>query len=108
MGAPIDGSCLPYFLLMPVLILVAHMLARWVPFYRTQLAATQAGRYETLDGLRGLLATGVFFCHSVVFYHYLGRDAWERPASPFYAALGEFAVALFFMITGFLFWSRAI
>jgi peptidoglycan/LPS O-acetylase OafA/YrhL len=38
----------------------------------------------------------------------LASHEWQRPASPFYAALGEFAVALFFMITGFLFWSKAI
>jgi len=108
MAASIDGSWVPYFLLMPVILLTAHLLARRVPFYRDLLARPQTGRYQTLDGLRGLLATGVFFCHTVVFYHYLGSHEWQRPASPFYAALGEFAVALFFMITGFLFWSKAI
>jgi peptidoglycan/LPS O-acetylase OafA/YrhL len=108
MRASIDGSWVPYFLLMPVILLIAHLLARCVPFYRDLLARPQTGRYQTLDGLRGLLATGVFFCHAVVFYQYLGSHEWQRPASPFYAALGEFAVALFFMITGFLFWSKAI
>jgi peptidoglycan/LPS O-acetylase OafA/YrhL len=104
----VDGSCIPYLLAMPVLILVAHLLASTVPFYRKLLAGSRADRYETLDGLRGLLATGVFFGHSVVMYQFHRTGAWQRPASPFYAALGELAVALFFMITGFLFWSRAI
>jgi peptidoglycan/LPS O-acetylase OafA/YrhL len=108
MRASVGGSWIPYFLLMPVLLAVAHLLARRVPFYRQLLTSAPAGRYEALDGLRGLLATGVFFCHAVIFHDYLESGVWQRPTSPFYAALGEFAVALFFMITGFLFWSRAI
>lgn len=108
MRAAVDGSCLPYFLVMPVLVLVAYLIGSTVPFYRRLLAAAPSGRYENLDGLRGLLATGVFFDHAVVMYQYHQTGVWQRPASAFYAALGEFAVALFFMITGFLFWSKAI
>src|SRR4051794_15042878 len=99
MRPSVDASCLPYLLAMPVLMLVAHLLASRVPFYRKLLAGTHAGRYETLDGLRGVLATAVFFDHSVVMYGYHQSGVWQRPASPFYAALGELAVALFFMIT---------
>jgi peptidoglycan/LPS O-acetylase OafA/YrhL len=108
MHTAVDASWIPYLLVMPTLMLVADRLAVAVPFYRRLLEASQPGRWEGLDGLRGMLATGVFFCHSVVTYQYHQHGVWQRPASPFYSALGEFSVTLFFMITGFLFWSRAI
>ena len=33
---------------------------------------------------------------------------WDAPASRFYAAIGPIGVSVFFMVTGFLFWSRII
>jgi peptidoglycan/LPS O-acetylase OafA/YrhL len=61
-----------------------------------------------LDGLRGLLATGVFFHHCAVHRAYQATGIWARPSSPFYAALGELSVVLFFLITGYLFWRRVL
>jgi peptidoglycan/LPS O-acetylase OafA/YrhL len=61
-----------------------------------------------IDGLRGWLALGVFFTHVALMYAYNVSGAWEAPASAFYRLTGEIAVSLFFMITGFLFWTRAL
>lgn len=66
------------------------------------------GRFGTLDGLRGFLAFGVFIHHGAVWYFYLRTGKWEHPASNVYANLGEDSVALFFMITGFLFWTKLL
>ncbi|HET9112638.1 MAG TPA: acyltransferase family protein, partial [Burkholderiales bacterium] len=65
-------------------------------------------RTSTLDGLRGFLATGVFFHHAAIYYLYLLTGIWQLPPSYFYTQLGQSGVSLFFMITGYLFWGKAI
>ena len=67
-----------------------------------------AGRYETLDGLRGFLALAVFFHHFVITYYWKVNDAWVRPPENYYENYGKVGVALFFMITGFLFVSKLL
>lgn len=61
---------------------------------------------RTLDGLRGYLAFAVFVHHSVVWQAYRRGGAWEVTPSTFYNNLGHAAVALFFMLTAFLFYGR--
>jgi len=68
----------------------------------------RGGRISTLDGLRGFLALGVFFHHAAVYHEYLSDGRWQVPPSRFYTLVGQSSVAMFFMITGFLFWSRII
>jgi peptidoglycan/LPS O-acetylase OafA/YrhL len=65
-------------------------------------------RYTSLDGLRGYLAFFVFLHHSSVWYFYLHSGQWELPPSNLYTHFGQSSVALFFMITGFLFFSKLI
>jgi peptidoglycan/LPS O-acetylase OafA/YrhL len=65
-------------------------------------------RISTLDGLRGFLALGVVFHHGAVYHQYLLNDTWQPPPSQFYSLIGPVGVAMFFMITGYLFWSRLI
>ena len=101
-------SPLCYFLILPLLAALGHGIAAKVPFYRKLQDEPQTGRRGELDALRGLLATGVFFQHCVVYHAYLTTGDWHRPVSPFYAALGELSVVLFFMITGYLFWDRVL
>ncbi|HLF98453.1 MAG TPA: acyltransferase [Methylococcaceae bacterium] len=67
-----------------------------------------SGRYVSIDGLRGLLATGVFICHIAVWYQYPLTGIWRNSPSPFYLHLGETSVVLFFMVTGFLFWGKIL
>jgi peptidoglycan/LPS O-acetylase OafA/YrhL len=60
-------------------------------------------RMQSLDGLRGLLAMGVFVGHFVNFYYYFRTGEWGGNSTQFNVHIGSIAVALFFMLTGFLF-----
>jgi len=65
-------------------------------------------RVQTLDGLRGFLALSVFFYHGAVYHAYLLTGLWTAPPSRVFRLLGPFGVDIFFMITGYLFWSIMI
>ena len=67
-----------------------------------------SSRTETIDGLRGFLATAVFFHHALIYHLYLLSGIWQLPSSDFFIQLGQTGVSLFFMITGFLFFQKAI
>lgn len=66
------------------------------------------GRYAPIDGLRGYLALLVFLHHGCVWYFFLRTGWWNLPPSNLYTHFGQSSVALFFMITGFLFFSKLI
>lgn len=68
----------------------------------------EKGRFSSIDGLRGYLAFFVFLHHSCVWYFYLRTNEWKVPPSNLYTHFGQSSVALFFMITGFLFFSKLI
>ncbi len=65
-------------------------------------------RFGTIDGLRGFLAIGVFIHHSNIWYKYLHTGNWVAPESYFFNQLGQTGVALFFMISSFLFVNKLI
>lgn len=67
-----------------------------------------SGRYGSLDGLRGVLATGVFIHHAFAMYVYFSGGEWQWSTSPVFNQLGQTTVSLFFMITGFLFTLKAL
>jgi peptidoglycan/LPS O-acetylase OafA/YrhL len=67
-----------------------------------------AVRVNTIDGLRGLLALAVFFHHTALWHQNLVTGEWRLPPSRFYANLGPAGVSMFFMITGYLFWSQML
>jgi peptidoglycan/LPS O-acetylase OafA/YrhL len=71
-------------------------------------ATMPSARYGTIDGFRGLLAVGVFVHHSFAAYGYFTLGRWEWSSSPVLNHLGQTTVALFFMITGFLFSLKAM
>lgn len=98
----------PYFVIMAAALLFGWLLARTLPFYKKTLNADEHGRYETLDGLRGILAFGVFFQHAVTNHAYFKNGFWAITEERFYRHLGGEAVIMFFMITSFLYWSKAI
>ena len=62
----------------------------------------------SLDGLRGILASSVFFHHATISYFFFRTGRWDRPASNFYGQLGPSAVTMFFFISGFLFWQKML
>ncbi|EJM77236.1 acyltransferase family protein [Pseudomonas sp. GM55] len=64
------------------------------------------GRFLTIDGLRGYLAFFVFLHHSCIWYYYLQTGAWVAPPLRLFVHFGQVGVSLFFMITGFLFFSK--
>lgn len=66
------------------------------------------GRYLSIDGLRGYLALSVFIHHSYIWFFYIKTNTWKTAPSLFYGHLGDIPVALFFMITSFLFVTKLI
>ncbi|ETD86458.1 acyltransferase family protein [Rhodobacter capsulatus] len=95
-------SPLPALIVFSIALITVFLLAgllRIVP---------QDDRVSTIDGLRGYLACGVFLHHSAIWYYYLHTGKWVAPPSHLYAHLGQTSVALFFMITGFLFYSKIL
>lgn len=71
-------------------------------------ALTMRGsKYGTLDGLRGILATSVFVHHSIAMYVHFTQGVWQWTTSPVLNHFGQTSVALFFMITSFLFTNKA-
>jgi peptidoglycan/LPS O-acetylase OafA/YrhL len=94
----------PHWVIGPLLIAWLTTMA----LSRVMAAPAETGRYASIDGLRGYLALGVFMHHSAIWYFYLRHGRWEVPPSALYTHLGQSSVALFFMITAFLFWSRLL
>ncbi|SDC25240.1 acyltransferase family protein [Paraburkholderia lycopersici] len=94
----------------PVSVIVALLLALATAkvLIRQFGAPDTQGRFATIDGLRGYLALLVFLHHSCIWYFYLRTSAFESPPSNFFANIGRAGVALFFMITGFLFATKII
>jgi peptidoglycan/LPS O-acetylase OafA/YrhL len=98
-------SIWPYFVGMSIVLLLASTpLLSWASSPPT---AAQS-RIRTLDGLRGFLALGVVFHHAAIYHEYIRTGAWVPPPSRFYAGIGPIGVALFFMITGYLFWTQML
>lgn len=93
--------------LLPFFSAAGYLLARTWPFYRHLAGAAQHGRFESLDGLRGYLALAVLIHHAAAMHEYLSTGTWRVGLAPL-AVLGPLAVSLFFMITGFIFWTRAL
>lgn len=56
----------------------------------------------------GYLAFGVFIHHTAITWVFLHTGAFAALDSGFYAQIGLASVALFFMITAFLFWGRLL
>lgn len=81
---------------------VLWLINRW---FRIEPAA---GHAPEIDGLRGLLAFGVFVHHASIWYFFLRTGQWVVPESRLYTHLGQTTVSIFFMITGFLFFGKLL
>ncbi|WP_349734579.1 acyltransferase family protein [Pseudomonas jessenii] len=91
-----------------IAIATAALLLRSVPRIPRELEHCGESRFAGIDGLRGYLAFGVFVHHSIITWIFLQTGVMDFPPSNFYSQLGQGSVALFFMITGFLFWKRLL
>lgn len=85
--------------------LLAYPLLRYEALGREITSASS--RYGSIDGLRGLLAVGVFVHHSFTAWGYFATGDWRWSSSALLNHLGQTTVAMFFMITGFLFTIKA-
>ena len=89
-------------------IITSSLLLRFSPTIQRTLKHPGQSRYASVDGLRGYLAFGVFVHHMAITWAFLHTGVFNVPESKFYAQIGLACVALFFMITGFLFWGRLL
>jgi peptidoglycan/LPS O-acetylase OafA/YrhL len=90
------SGLLPAFLVLVIALACAQ-------FFVKNLASTQSHEFASIDGLRGLLALGVFLHHIVYFYSYATNGTWNFYSSDLYVNFGQASVSMFFMLTGFLF-----
>ena len=96
-----------YLLSMGGLALSALCMLRLSPSLAA-LVEVDGKRFASLDGLRGLLASGVFIHHAAVYQVYASEGVWRDPSDRLLRSLGGDCVNVFFMITGFLFWRKAL
>ncbi|XGV98172.1 MAG: acyltransferase family protein [Leptolyngbya sp. BL-A-14] len=101
-------SLVPLFVICSLQLTTAHLVVTRVKFFREAAESSVASKYTTFDGLRGFAALSVFFAHALMYYFYFNTGEWKVPYSAYNGFLGSAAVTCFFMITGFLFWSKAI
>ena len=87
--------------------LALALITAWLLVRRFSLPK-RPGRLATIDCLRGYLALFVYFHHSAVWYFYLRTGRFELPPSRLYTHLGQSSVGVFFMISGFLFFSKLL
>jgi peptidoglycan/LPS O-acetylase OafA/YrhL len=97
---PVD----PWAALLPLAVAALTMRALR-PWTRTPAGHE---RHVALDGLRGYLALFVFVHHACVWRGYLRTGEWVLPSSALLVHMAQASVAMFFMITGFLFASKIL
>lgn len=85
------------------------MAMTWLPIFTWADAPPDHAtrRVSNLDGLRGFVALAVVVHHGMIYRHCFLTGRWELFA-PFNTMLGQGGVALFFMLTGYLFWRRLV
>jgi peptidoglycan/LPS O-acetylase OafA/YrhL len=93
---------------MALFLLVGALIVWKSPFYANILADSNSKAFHSIDGLRGYLALSVFICHGSEYFYYINHKYNKIPALSFYELIGDASVSLFFMITGFLFWTKII
>jgi peptidoglycan/LPS O-acetylase OafA/YrhL len=93
-----------------ILVLVPFVVALGCATLLARMRPSQgpAGRYKSIDGLRGYLAFFVFLHHSMKWFFYVRTGTWDSLQSNFFSHLGEASVIFFFMITGFLFFGKLL
>lgn len=88
--------------------LLVLLLVSTPPFRAADAPPGGGPREGALDGLRGLAAFGVFLHHAAITHGYLADGVWRLPPSRFFTMAGQAGVAVFFVITGYLFWGKLV
>lgn len=99
-------SIWPAFLVIAACLVLVTPARPWA--FLDAPPSQSSARYGSLDGIRGFLALAVVMHHTSITYGYIQTGIWQLPPSSFYALLGQVGVAVFFMITAFLFWGRLL
>lgn len=97
----------PYHPVFALLAFAAALLSSQVLLSRLP-PPSGPGRFATIDGLRGYLAFAVFVHHASIWWGYAKTGYWALPPSALYTHFGQSGVALFFMITAFLFFGKLL
>lgn len=94
-----------YFFVIGVLLVFAKS-----PFFNLADASWHSATSRTvnIDGLRGILALSVLTQHAALLHNSLIGLNWQVPIPNLFNQAGQASVSLFFMITGFLFWRKAV
>lgn len=95
-----------YSPIFPLIVFIIIYFTVFCVTYR-QIEINKAHRETAIDGLRGILALMVLFCHAGCWHIYVSTGVWDYPR-PFFFHLGHTGVTLFFMITAFLFASKLL
>ena len=77
-------------------------------FERAGLQSGTVERVAAIDGARGFLALAVVLHHGIIYYKFVRDGSWVVPPSRFYTLAGQVGVSCFFIITGYLFWSKVV
>ena len=60
-------------LIFPIIIYLIAYLTGYLLYSKYKIETT-SGRYETIDGLRGFLALGVFIHHAYIWYFFIHQN----------------------------------
>jgi peptidoglycan/LPS O-acetylase OafA/YrhL len=93
----------------PIFAFIATMMALTTAYVFSKFfgVSSEKNRFLSIDGLRGYLAFFVFIHHIASWFFYL-RGKWNCPSKLYHFLGPTSSVSLFFMITGFLFFSKII
>jgi peptidoglycan/LPS O-acetylase OafA/YrhL len=89
-----------------VALLTSSACVRWILPEKLKAELGSGDRNIPIDGIRGYLAFGVYVHHCLLTWIFLREGHLILPPRNFEFQLGATSVALFFMITAFLFWGR--
>jgi peptidoglycan/LPS O-acetylase OafA/YrhL len=100
-------ACVAGCAILGLIFVLGNLPASFTSQYKEKTHAQV--RFATLDGLRGILALWVVLTHVWSYYFtYFRGKVWDWPSNPYFNQCGNVAVPMFLMITGFLFWGKAI
>lgn len=98
----LSPSLLPIFPVLAICLISLFLINQFV-----KIAPRTKGDFP-LDGLRGYMAFTVFLHHSALYCNLLINGYWSVANMNTYAQFGQTSVFIFFMITGFLFFSKLL
>ena len=102
----LDINILIFLSLLGIFVIGGHLLANHSRFFSQTIDRKRNNEhYEShLEGLRGILAFGVFVHHAAFIWSDLDNGGWRKPESHFMDMLGGASVSMFFFLSGYLFW----